>query len=151
MIRKATAVWRGIGQAGNGDLTTESGVLSQTAYSFKTRFENARGTNPEELLAAAHAGCFTMAVAFRLQAAGYTATELTTQAAVTAVPDEQGRREDGADRHGSQRDGEREREQVGGADGAHGDPARGGHLGAHAAQQKRPVQQREEREHAGTE
>jgi lipoyl-dependent peroxiredoxin len=90
MIRKATAVWRGTGRAGNGDLTTESGVLSQTAYSFKTRFENARGTNPEELLAAAHAGCFTMAVAFRLQAAGYTATELTTQAAVTAVPDEQG-------------------------------------------------------------
>jgi osmotically inducible protein OsmC len=92
MIRKATAVWRGTGRAGNGDLTTESGVLSQTPYSFKSRFENSRGSNTEELLAAAHAGCFTMAVAFRLQAAGYTATELTTQAAVEAVPDEQGSR-----------------------------------------------------------
>jgi lipoyl-dependent peroxiredoxin len=92
MIRKATAWWRGTGRAGSGDLTTESAALSQTSYSFKTRFENARGTNPEELLAAAHAGCFTMAVAFRLQVAGYTATELTTQAAVTVVPDEQGSR-----------------------------------------------------------
>jgi lipoyl-dependent peroxiredoxin len=92
MIRKATAVWRGTGRAGQGDLTTESEALSQTPYSFKTRFETVRGTNPEELLAAAHAGCFTMAVAFRLQSAGYPATELTTQVAVTAVPDEQGLR-----------------------------------------------------------
>jgi lipoyl-dependent peroxiredoxin len=92
MIRKATAVWRGTGRAGQGDLTTESEALSQTPYSFKTRFETVRGTNPEELLAAAHAGCFTMAVAFRLQSAGYPATELTTQVAVSAVPDEQGLR-----------------------------------------------------------
>jgi len=68
MIRKATAIWHGTGRAGNGDLTTDSGVLDNTPYSFKTRFENEKGTNPEELIAAAHAGCFTMALAFQLQA-----------------------------------------------------------------------------------
>ena len=78
MIRKAKAVWRGTGRAGDGDITTESGVMSQTPYSFKTRFENEKGTNPEELIAAAHAGCFTMALAFGLQAAGITPTELAT-------------------------------------------------------------------------
>ena len=83
MIRKAKAVWRGTGRAGNGDLSTDSGVLSKTAYSFKTRFENEKGTNPEELIAAAHAGCFTMALAFQLQKAGYTPTELSTEAAVS--------------------------------------------------------------------
>ena len=83
MIRKAKAVWRGTGRAGNGNLSTESGVLAETPYSFKTRFENEKGTNPEELIAAAHAGCFTMALAFRLQAGGYTPTELTTEAVVT--------------------------------------------------------------------
>ena len=82
MIRKATAAWRGTGRDGDGDLTTDSGVLSQTPYSFKTRFENERGTNPEELVAAAHAGCFTMALAFQLQTAGYTPTELITEAAL---------------------------------------------------------------------
>lgn len=87
MIRKAKAVWRGAGRDGGGDLTTDSGVLSETPYSFKTRFENQKGTNPEELLAAAHAGCFTMALAFQLQAAGYTATQLTTEAAVSLDPD----------------------------------------------------------------
>jgi osmotically inducible protein OsmC len=87
MIRKATAVWRGTGREGDGDLTTASGVLQETPYSFKTRFENEKGTNPEELLAAAHAGCFTMALAFQLQAAGYTPTELTTEAAVSLDPD----------------------------------------------------------------
>ena len=61
-------------------------MLSETPYSFKTRFETARGTNPEELLAAAHAGCFTMALAFQLQGAGYTPTELTTEAAVSLDP-----------------------------------------------------------------
>ncbi len=90
MIRKAKAVWRGTGRAGSGNLSTDSGVLSETPYSFKTRFENERGTNPEELIAAAHAGCFTMAVAFGLQGAGYTPTELTTEAAVTLEPDGQG-------------------------------------------------------------
>lgn len=87
MIRKAHAVWRGTGRDGAGDLTTESGVLSETPYSFKTRFENQRGANPEELLAAAHAGCFTMALAFQLQGAGYTPTELTTEAAVSLDQD----------------------------------------------------------------
>jgi lipoyl-dependent peroxiredoxin len=87
MIRKAKAVWRGSGRAGSGNLSTDSTVLAETPYSFKTRFENEKGTNPEELIAAAHAGCFTMALAFGLQAAGYTATELSTEAAVTLEPE----------------------------------------------------------------
>ena len=87
MIRKARAVWRGTGKDGAGDLTTDSGVLSETPYSFKTRFENEKGTNPEELIAAAHAGCFTMAVAFGLQRAGYEPTELSTEAAVSLEQD----------------------------------------------------------------
>jgi lipoyl-dependent peroxiredoxin len=90
MIRKARAVWRGTGRDGSGALTTDSGVLSQTPYSFRTRFETERGTNPEELIAAAHAGCFTMALAFLLQGAGYTPTELVTEAAVTLEPEGQG-------------------------------------------------------------
>jgi len=90
MIRKAKAVWRGSGRAGDGDLSTDSGVLAKTPYSYRTRFENERGTNPEELIAAAHAGCFTMALAFRLQAAGFTPTELTTEAAVSLDPEGQG-------------------------------------------------------------
>lgn len=83
MIRKARAAWRGTGRDGTGDLTTDSGVLSATPYSFKTRFEDQPGTNPEELIAAAHAGCFTMALAFQLQTAGFAADELQTEAAVT--------------------------------------------------------------------
>jgi lipoyl-dependent peroxiredoxin len=83
MIRKATAVWHGTGRAGNGNISSESGVLAETPYSFKTRFENEKGTNPEELIAAAHAGCFTMSLAFVLQSAGLTPTELSTEAAVT--------------------------------------------------------------------
>ena len=90
MIRKAKAVWRGSGRAGSGNLSTDSGVLAETPYSFKTRFENEKGTNPEELIAAAHAGCFTMALAFQLQGAGYTPTELNTEAAVTLEPEGQG-------------------------------------------------------------
>jgi len=90
MIRKARAVWRGTGRDGNGELTTDSAVLSQTPYSFRTRFESERGTNPEELIAAAHAGCFTMALAFQLQGAGYTPAELATEAAVTLEPDGKG-------------------------------------------------------------
>ena len=90
MIRKAKAVWQGNGRNGTGNLSTDSGVLSQTPYSFKTRMENEKGTNPEELIAAAHAGCFTMALAFGLQAGGYTPTELTTEAAVTLEPEGQG-------------------------------------------------------------
>ena len=90
MIRKASAVWRGTGKDGNGDLTSGSGVLSSTPYSFKTRFQDERGTNPEELIAAAHAGCFTMALAFQLQNAGFTPTELRTEAAVSLDPDGSG-------------------------------------------------------------
>ena len=65
-------------------------MLADTPYSFKTRFENEKGTNPEELIAAAHAGCFAMALAFRLQAAGYTPIELSAEAAVTLEPEGQG-------------------------------------------------------------
>jgi lipoyl-dependent peroxiredoxin len=90
MIRNAKAVWQGTGRAGNGHLSTDSGVLADTPYSFKTRFENEKGTNPEELLAAAHAGCFTMALAFRLQRAGYTPAEINTEAAVTLEPEGEG-------------------------------------------------------------
>jgi lipoyl-dependent peroxiredoxin len=87
MIRKASAVWRGTGRDGEGALTSASGVLSETPYSFKTRFESEPGTNPEELIAAAHAGCFTMALAFELQRAGVTPTELRTEAAVSLDQD----------------------------------------------------------------
>ena len=90
MIRKAKAVWCGTGRAGSGHLSTDSGVLAQAPYSFKTRFENEKGTNPEELIAAAHAGRFTMALAFQLQGGGYTPTELSTEAAVTLDPEGQG-------------------------------------------------------------
>lgn len=96
MIRKAKAVWHGTGRAGGGNLSTDSGVLTQTPYSFRTRFESEKGTNPEELIAAAHAGCFTMALAFGLQAAGYDPTELATEAAVTLEPEGQGFRISGS-------------------------------------------------------
>jgi osmotically inducible protein OsmC len=90
MIRKAKAVWHGSGRAGSGTLSSDSGVLAETPYSFRTRFENEKGTNPEELIAAAHAGCFTMALAFSMQAAGFTPTELSTEAAVTHEQEGQG-------------------------------------------------------------
>ena len=90
MLRKARAVWRGGGRDGNGDLSTDSGVLAKTPYSYRTRFESEKGTNPEELIAAAHAGCFTMALAFRLQRAGYIPTELNTEAAITLEQDKEG-------------------------------------------------------------
>jgi lipoyl-dependent peroxiredoxin len=83
MIRKASAVWNGTLKEGKGTITTDSGVLSSTPYSFATRFENARGTNPEELIAAAHAGCFTMALSAQLSGAGFTPESLETSAAVT--------------------------------------------------------------------
>jgi osmotically inducible protein OsmC len=86
MIRKASAVWRGTGRDGTGELTSPSGVLSDTPYSYKTRFEDTPGTNPEELIAAAHAGCFSMALAFALQQAGFTPDELRTEAAVSLEP-----------------------------------------------------------------
>lgn len=90
MIRKAKALWHGTGRDGSGALSSDSGVLSSTPYSFKTRFENEKGTNPEELIAAAHAGCFTMALAFQLQAAGLKPDELSTEAAVSLDRDGQG-------------------------------------------------------------
>jgi lipoyl-dependent peroxiredoxin len=90
MIRKAKAVWYGTGRAGSGHLSSDSGVLAETSYSFRTRFENEKGTNPEELIAAAHAGCFTMALAFGLQGAGFTPIELSTEAAVTIEQEGQG-------------------------------------------------------------
>jgi osmotically inducible protein OsmC len=90
MIRKANAVWNGAGRDGTGKLTTASGVLTEQAYGYRSRFEDGPGTNPEELLAAAHAGCFSMALAFGLQTAGFTAEEIRTEAAVSLDPDGQG-------------------------------------------------------------
>jgi osmotically inducible protein OsmC len=83
MIRKASAVWNGSLKEGKGAISTDSGVLSKTQYSFSTRFENGAGTNPEELIAAAHAGCFTMALSAQLGNAGITPESLETTAAVT--------------------------------------------------------------------
>jgi osmotically inducible protein OsmC len=83
MDRKATAVWTGGLKDGKGTLSTDSGVLKQAQYSFSTRFENGIGTNPEELLAAAHAGCFTMALSAQLGNAGMTAQKLETTATIT--------------------------------------------------------------------
>src|SRR5881296_2084364 len=83
MQRKATAVWQGGLKDGKGTLSTESGVLKQMQYSFSTRFENGVGTNPEELLAAAHAGCFTMALSAPLGNAGMTARKLETTATIS--------------------------------------------------------------------
>jgi lipoyl-dependent peroxiredoxin len=83
MIRKASAVWKGSLKEGKGLISTDSGVLSNTQYSFATRFENGKGTNPEELIVAAHAGCFTMAFSGQLGAANLTAESLETSAALT--------------------------------------------------------------------
>ena len=90
MKRTAKAHWNGNLKGGKGEISSQSTVLDKTPYSFKTRFESGVGTNPEELIAAAHAGCFTMAVAFGLQAAGFTADEISTEAAVSLDPDGQG-------------------------------------------------------------
>ena len=83
MKRTANAQWRGDLKTGKGNISTASGVLSQTQYSFSARFENGTGTNPEELLAAAHAGCFTMALSAQLAAAGLTAESLETTCTIT--------------------------------------------------------------------
>jgi lipoyl-dependent peroxiredoxin len=83
MIRKSTAVWNGTGKDGKGSLTSTSGVLSNTPYAFASRFmseDGKAGTNPEELIAAAHAGCFSMALSFQLSGAGFVPTELKTEA-----------------------------------------------------------------------
>lgn len=83
MRRNATAVWNGSGKEGNGHLTTQSTTLNQTQYSFNSRFAEGVGTNPEELMAAAHAGCFTMKLSFVLGAAGFTPDTLETQCTIT--------------------------------------------------------------------
>jgi osmotically inducible protein OsmC len=81
--RTGSAVWSGGLKDGKGNLSTQSGVLKDTPYGFKTRFEDSPGTNPEELIAAAHAGCFTMALSAQLGEAGMTATKLETTASVS--------------------------------------------------------------------
>jgi lipoyl-dependent peroxiredoxin len=80
MKRTATAHWKGTLKEGKGEITTQSTTLNKTQYSFKTRFEQGVGTNPEELIAAAHAGCFTMAVGAALTKAGFTPGDLDTEA-----------------------------------------------------------------------
>lgn len=83
MKRNATAVWQGSGKDGKGNLSTQSGTLSNNQYSYKSRFEEGVGTNPEELIAAAHAGCFIMKLSFCLDAMGFTATELISKCDIT--------------------------------------------------------------------
>jgi len=83
MKKQATAVWNGTIKEGKGHLTSQSGVLKQTPYTFVSRFENGAGTNPEELMAAAHAGCFTMKLSADLTTAGYQPEELTTTSTIT--------------------------------------------------------------------
>lgn len=81
--RSASAAWQGSGKEGQGSLTTQSGILRDTPYSFSARFADGQGTNHEELIAAAHAGCFTMALAFRLSGAGHAPESLRTEARLT--------------------------------------------------------------------
>ena len=83
MRRTATAFWQGTGKEGNGHLTTQSTVLNKSQYSFNTRFADGIGTNPEELIAAAHAGCFTMKLSFNITAAGFVPTSLETTCAIS--------------------------------------------------------------------
>ena len=83
MKRSASAVWKGGLKDGRGTISTQSGVLADTQYSFSTRFEEGKGTNPEELVAAAHAGCFSMALSAQLNNAGQTAESIETEATVT--------------------------------------------------------------------
>jgi osmotically inducible protein OsmC len=90
MDRSASAVWRGGLKDGKGTISTQSGVLKDSQYSFSTRFENGIGTNPEELIAAAHAGCFTMALSAQLDSVGSKPDELNTTAVVTMEKTEDG-------------------------------------------------------------
>lgn len=83
MKRTATAVWNGSGKEGKGHLTTQSTTLNKTQYSFKSRFEEGVGTNPEELIGAAHAGCFTMKLSFVLGEAGFTPDSIETTSTIT--------------------------------------------------------------------
>jgi lipoyl-dependent peroxiredoxin len=88
--RTGSATYQGFGKEGRGSVSTQSGVLSDQYYGFKTRFENEQGTNPEELIAAAHASCFTMALSFALARAGFNDGTLETKAAVTLDQDGDG-------------------------------------------------------------
>lgn len=90
MKRKASAIWEGGLKNGRGLISTESRVLSDTQYSFSTRFENGIGTNPEELIAAAHAGCFSMALSAQLEGSGITAESIKTSATVRLEKGEAG-------------------------------------------------------------
>ncbi|MGA3308413.1 MAG: OsmC family protein [Xanthobacteraceae bacterium] len=90
MRREATAIWTGAGKDGQGTLTTQSNTLRETPYSFATRFGDRVGTNPEELIAAAHAGCFNMALAFRLAGAGHAPERLRTRADLSMTQDDAG-------------------------------------------------------------
>jgi osmotically inducible protein OsmC len=90
IVRNATAIWTGAGKDGRGALTTQSGTLKDTPYSFNTRFGDGKGTNPEELIAAAHAGCFSMALAFRLAGAGHPPERLETKADLSIVQENGG-------------------------------------------------------------
>ena len=83
MIRTATANWQGTGKEGHGTVSTQSGVLNQTQYSFNSRFEDGIGTKPEELIAAAHAGCFSMKLSFNISGAGFVPTSIDTKANLT--------------------------------------------------------------------
>lgn len=83
MKRKATAIWQGSGKEGKGHVTTQSSILNKTQYSFSSRFEQGTGTNPEELVAAAHAGCFAMKLSFVLGEAGFTPDELNAVCTIT--------------------------------------------------------------------
>jgi osmotically inducible protein OsmC len=86
MKRDATAVWQGTGKEGTGHLTTQSTTLQESPYSFNSRFAEGVGTNPEELVAAAHAGCFSMKLSFVLNAAGFTPDEINTKCEITLDP-----------------------------------------------------------------
>ena len=90
ITRSASAHYSGLGKDGKGHVSTQSGVLDQQQYGFNTRFEDGKGTNPEELIAAAHASCFTMALSFGLAGAGYSDGELDTTAKVTLDKDGDG-------------------------------------------------------------
>lgn len=87
IVRSGSATYSGLGKDGKGHVSTQSGALSDQPYGFNTRFEDGKGTNPEELIAAAHAACFTMALSFALAGAGYTAGELKTEAKVSLDKD----------------------------------------------------------------
>ena len=90
MKRNASAIWKGGIKDGHGTISTESGILSDTQYSFKTSFEAGQGTNPEELIAAAHAGCFSMALSAQLETESLKATHIKTTASVTLEKSDQG-------------------------------------------------------------